>query len=88
MYSTHMLQVHHLIKNIVIATEIDIGKTLEASMRSKVAFHNEEDRKCFYTSYEKNDDSRLIAYNHNKVTTIYCELKYRNLLDIHFLSAF
>ena len=86
-YSAHMLQVHHLTKNVLKATERENKKT-ETAIQSEVDFQNEEDRKGFYKSYNGYDESQQIAPNHKKVPTIYRAPKYRNLLPIHLLRAF
>ena len=82
-----MLQVHHLTKNVLKATERENKKT-ETAIQSEVDFQNEEDRKGFYKSYNGYDESQQIASNHMKVPTIYRAPKYRNLLAIHLLRAF
>ena len=88
MYSTRTLQLHNLIENAVKSIEIENVDTIETSIRSKVAFQNEEDRKTFYNIYDRNDDSQRISHNLRKVTTIYCGPKYRNLLAIYLLIDF
>ena len=88
MYSDHTLQVHHLIKNIVTAIERETGDTTKTSTQSEVAFHNEEDRRALYETYNGNDGSQRISHNHRKLTTIYCATEHRNLLVINLLRAF
>ena len=88
MYIAHTLQLQNLIKNAVKSIETENRYTIETSIRSKLAFQNEEDRRTFYRIYDRNDESQRIAHNIRKVTTIYCAPKYRNLLAIHLLSTF
>ena len=89
MYIAHMLQVHHLIENVVTAIERENWDTKKkTAIHSEVAFHNEEDRRAFYNIYNRNDEYQRIAHNHRKLTTICCAPKYRNLLVINLLSAF
>ena len=88
MYSAHMLQVYHLIKNLVIAIERENGDTIKTAIQSELAFHNGEDRGSLYKTYKRNNESQRIAHNHRKVPTIYCAPKYRDLLAINILSAF
>ena len=88
MYSAHMLQVYHFIKNVVTSTERENWDIIETAIQYAVAFQNEEDRRAFYKTYNGNDESQRIAHNHRKVPTFYCAPKYRNLLAINLLSAF
>ena len=88
MYSTHTLQLYHLIENIVTAIERENEDTTETATQSEVAFHNEEDRRAFYKTYKRNEKSQRIAHNYRKVLTVYCAPKYRNVLAINLLSAF
>ena len=70
-----MLQVHHLIKNVVTAIERENRDTIKKSIQYEVAFHNEEYGRAFYNTYNGNDESHMITNNHRKVSTIYCAPK-------------
>ena len=70
MYSAHMLQVYHFIKNVVTSIERENWDTIETAIQYAVAFQNEEDRRAFYNTYNGNDDSQRISHNHIKVPTI------------------
>ena len=48
MYSTHTLQVHYLIENVVTAIERENGEKTETAIQYEVAFHNKEDRIALY----------------------------------------
>ena len=88
LYSGHMLQVHHLIEDVVTDLEKENGDTIKKFIQSEVAFYNEGDRRAFYKTYNLNDESHRISHNQRKLPTIYCAPKYRNLLAINLLSAF
>ena len=75
LYSAHTLQVHHLIKHLVTAIERDKEDTIKTAIQSEVAFHNEEDRRAFYKTYNGNNESHRISHNHRKLSTIYCAPK-------------
>ena len=47
MLSSHMLQVHHLVGNVVTAIERENGDTIETAIQYKSAFQNEEDIRSF-----------------------------------------
>ena len=70
LYIAHMLQVHHLIENVVTAIERENGDTIETAIQSEVAFHNEEDRRSFYRTNNGNGESQRIAHNYRKLPTI------------------
>ena len=88
MYSTHTLQVHHLIKNIVPSIERDNREKIKTANQSEVDYHNKEDRKSFYKRYDGYEKPQIISHKHRKVPTIYCAPKYRNLLALRILSTF
>ena len=61
--------------------------TIKTSIQSELAFQNEEDRRYFSNTYNRNDESQKIAHKLRKVPNIYCAQKYRNLLVINLLNA-
>ena len=63
MYNSHTLQVYHLIKKLVRSIEIYNVATVQTCIKSEAAFQNEEDRKVFYKSYDKYDETQKIAHN-------------------------
>ena len=88
MYSANTLQVKPLVKNFLSVIKQEKDLNIEVTIQSEVAFLTNEYRKEICSYYDRHDKDHKITHNHRKVPTVYCTLKFRNILYIHIISAF
>ena len=86
MYSSPNFQIIDLVNNIPEVIKDEKGIDIEIATQFEPTFYTENERKAFYTSYNREDEQENINFNHCKIPTVYCPPRYRNLLSIHMLS--
>ena len=87
MYSSPNFQILYLVNNFLEVIKDGKGIDIEIDTQLEPDFYTENERKVFYTIYNRDREQEKIHSNHKKIRTVYCLTKYRNPLDIHLLSA-
>ena len=86
MYSSPNFQILDLVINVLEVIKDDKGIDIEIVTQFEPTIYTENERKAFYTSYNREDEQENINFNHRKIPTFYFPPKCRNLLAIHLLS--
>ena len=76
-----------LIYNVLAVAEKENKRKIEVAVKQEAAFQTDSERKLFYITYNKNNESERTSLNNRKVPNIYCPPKYRNLLAMHLISS-
>ena len=86
MYGSNNIQATDLIVILLAIVEKGEKKT-KLAVQLEADFQTDTERKLFYSNYNRKDEEEHISLNHQKVPTIYCPPKFRNMLAVHLLSA-
>ena len=86
MHSSPNFQISDLFKNVPEVIKYKKGVDIKITTQLYPYLCVDNERRTFYTSYNREDEQENINFNHCKIPTVYCPPRYRNLLSIHMLS--
>ena len=86
MHSSPNFQISDLFKNVpeVIKDKKGVDIKITTQLYPYLCVDNE--RRSFCTSYNREDEQEKMKFNHQKIPTVYCPPKYRNILAIPMLN--
>ena len=87
-YISNTLQTNLLVKNVLSVINQEKVHNIKVAIQLEIEFITNKDRRGLYKSYERQYEYQNTSHNHMKVITVYCDLRFLNILDINLLIDF